>query len=193
MGQDKASLFFGQETMLQRTVRAVCQVVDPAQIIVVAGPQQIVPDLPSSLRIERDQQAGRGPLEGFAAGLRSLQTNADVVFLTSCDSPRLVPGFIERMYERIELAEIAVPFDGTFEHPLSAVYRTSLLPRVEFQLEQNRLSLRVLFGTARTQRISTEELREVDPALTSLENINTPEEYRKVLRELGLVGDEPAV
>ena len=112
MGRDKASLDFGGEPMLQRIVSLVSQVVNPSRIVVVASSYQVIPELPTSVRVARDRQTGRGPLEGFAAGLRVLQPQCDVVFLTSCDSPRLVPEFVERMLKIRATAEIAVPFDG---------------------------------------------------------------------------------
>ena len=192
MGRDKASLDFGGEAMLQRIVRLVSQVVNPSSIVVVASSHQVIPELPTSVREARDRQTGRGPLEGFAAGLRVLQLQCDVVFLTSCDSPRLVPEFVERMFKMREKAEIAVPFDGHYEYPLAAVYRTSILTHVDSQLNENRLSLRSLFGKVPTQRVPTDELRDIDPNLTTLENLNSPQDYQRVLIEMGFARDSEA-
>ena len=189
MGRDKASLDFGGEPMLQRIVSLVSQVVNPSRIVVVASSYQVIPELPTSVRVARDRQTGRGPLEGFAAGLRVLQPQCDVVFLTSCDSPRLVPEFVERMLKIRATAEIAVPFDGHYEYPLAAVYRTSILTHVDFLLNENRLSLRSLFDRVSTLRIPTDSLRDVDPNLTTLENLNSPEDYQKALTEMGFAKD----
>ncbi|WP_375314920.1 molybdenum cofactor guanylyltransferase [Schlesneria sp. DSM 10557] len=192
MGHDKASLPFGPETMLQRVVRLLSSVIDSSRIVVVAAAGQHLPNLPPEVRLARDQHSRRGPLEGFAAGLRLLQSQVDAVFLSSCDSPRLVPDVVELLFHRLGEVDIAVPFDGTYEHPLTAVYRATVLKRVETQLAGNRFSLRSLFDQVSTVRVPTEELRTVDSHLTTLANLNSPEEYRKALLEMGFESDHPS-
>src|SRR5437588_2934689 len=71
MGRPKAWLPFAGELMLPRVVRLLNEVVSP--IIVVAAPEQDVPPLPEGINIVRDEESGRGPLEGLAAGLTALQ------------------------------------------------------------------------------------------------------------------------
>src|SRR3954470_12815150 len=68
MGRDKASLPFGSETMLQRVVRLIGEVVPAETTVVVASATQELPPLPPRIRIVRDEQAYRGPLAGLAVG-----------------------------------------------------------------------------------------------------------------------------
>src|SRR6476620_11737545 len=89
MGSSKALLPFGSETMLQRVVRLLGTVVSP--LVVVAAPEQALPDLPAAVTITRDENPGRGPLEGLRAGLKALPTGIDIAYVTSCDVPLLVP------------------------------------------------------------------------------------------------------
>ena len=70
MGTSKALLPFGDETMLQRVVRLLSTVVSP--IVVVAAAGQSLPDLQADVIVTRDEQQGRGPLEGLRAGLKAL-------------------------------------------------------------------------------------------------------------------------
>src|SRR6185295_5472848 len=97
MGSPKALLPFGAETMLQRVVRLLATVVSP--IVVVAAPQQSLPTLPPDVLVARDEQEGRGPLEGLRAGLKALPDGVDTAYVTSCDVPLLVPGFVRRMID----------------------------------------------------------------------------------------------
>ena len=83
MGTSKALLPFGPETMLQRVVRLLSEVVSP--IVVVAANDQDLPQLPSSVIVTRDENEGRGPLEGLRAGLKALPTTVDAAYVTSCD------------------------------------------------------------------------------------------------------------
>jgi molybdenum cofactor guanylyltransferase len=185
MGRDKATLPFGSELMLQRIVRIMGQVVDTASIVVVAAPDQQLPELPSIVRIARDERPDRGPLEGLAAGLRSLPNDVDAVYATSCDVPLLVSDFAAMMFSQLGNHDIAVPFDGQFHHPLAAVYRPKVLAAVQLLLDTDRLRPRFLFDEVRTNEVSVEKLRTVDPNLSTLMNLNHPEDYRAALATLG--------
>ena len=78
----------------------------------------------------------RGPLEGLRAGLKALPESVDIAYVTSCDVPLLVPGFVTRMIELLGDHDIAVMEIDGFPHPLSAVYRRNTLPQVEALLAQ---------------------------------------------------------
>jgi len=189
MGHPKAWLPFGDETMLQRTVRVLRDTVHP--VIVVAAPGQDVPELPADVAIVRDEIEGRGPLSGLAAGLAAMQGIVDAVYLSACDVPFLKPEFVRRVIELLEapgkeggVSEIAVPQIGGFLHPLAAVYRVSVLSHVRELLAANRLRTAGLFDVVPTRFIEPHELADADPNLRSLRNVNTPEEYEAALREL---------
>ncbi|MFO0848134.1 MAG: nucleotidyltransferase family protein [Gemmataceae bacterium] len=108
MGRPKAWLPVGDEVMLQRVVRTLGEVVSP--VVVVAGPGQDVPPLPSDVRIVRDEVEGRGPLAGLAGGLAALDGLADAAYLSACDVPLLVPGFVRRVVELLEKPNPPAPF-----------------------------------------------------------------------------------
>src|SRR4030095_9943591 len=95
MGSSKALLPFGPETMLQRVVRLLADVVSP--IVVVAAVDQPLPMLPPEVIITRDELEGRGPLEGLRAGLKALPTDIETAYVTSCDVPLLEPAFVREM------------------------------------------------------------------------------------------------
>jgi molybdenum cofactor guanylyltransferase len=183
MGVPKLSLPFGPELMLQRVVRLLATVVDP--ITVVAAPGQELPTLDPSVTIVRDRRESRGPLEGLAAGLAALPETVAAAYATSCDVPLLVPGFVQRMIELLGDHDIAVPMTENFHHPLAAVYRRGVLPQVESLLGADKLRPVYLFDAVSTRRVLGEELREVDSQLTTLENLNRPEDYVRALQEAG--------
>ena len=184
MGVSKATLPFGPETMLQRVVRLLGSVVSP--IIVVAAHEQSLPDLPADVTVARDQREQRGPLEGLRAGLTALPSSVDIAYVTSCDVPLLVPGFVERMLELLGDHDIAVMEIDGFPHPLSAVYRRDTLPHIESLLEKERLRPVFLFDAVRTRRVRPDEMMSVDPELRTLRNLNTRADYLAALSEAGL-------
>jgi len=188
MGRDKAMLAFGPERMLERVVRLLGEVVPRERMVVVAAEGQALPELPSEIAVVRDERPERGPMEGLAAGLRAQVGRSDAVYATACDVPLLVPAFVERMFELLAGHEIAVPRGGEFHHPLAAVYRTGVLDLAERLLAGDRLRLRYLFDESDTCEVPVDALRDVDPTLATLENLNYPEDYERTLRVAGFSG-----
>jgi molybdenum cofactor guanylyltransferase len=189
MGAPKATLPFGGETMLQRVVRILGTAVCP--IVVVAARGQALPALPERLIITRDEREAKGPLEGIRAGLSALPPSVEAAYVTSCDVPLLVPAFVERLIDLMGDHDIAVVETDGFAHPLSAVYRRATLPHVESLLAADRLRPVFLFDAVRTRRVAAEDMRSVDPALGTLRNLNTPEDYRAALADAGIPPPAP--
>ena len=183
MGTSKALLPFGSETMLQRVVRLLGEVV--TTIVVVAAGDQELPALPSGVIVTRDEREGRGPLEGLRAGLKALPEHVDNAYVTSCDVPLLVPGFVRQILDLASGYDVAVMEIDGFTHPLSAVYRRSTLAHIEDLLAKDRLRPVFLFEAVRTKRVSPEEMT-ADPDLRTLRNLNTREDYERALAETGL-------
>jgi len=183
MGTPKALLPFGPETMLQRVVRLLSDVVAP--IVVVAALDQELPPLPSGVIVTRDENEGRGPLEGLRAGLKALPDTVEAAYVTSCDVPLLETGFVQQMIDLARDYDIAVMEIDGFTHPLSAIYRRATLPAVEDLLANNRLRPVFLFDAMKTRRVKPEEMT-ADPQLRTLRNLNTREDYEQALVEAGL-------
>jgi molybdopterin-guanine dinucleotide biosynthesis protein A len=188
MGYPKAILPFGEELMLQRVARLLGSVVSP--LVAVAAEGRELPPLDPAITVVRDEQAERGPLEGLRAGIKALVGRVDAAYVTSCDVPLLRPEFVRRIMEELGDSDIAVPVEGEsekqFHHPLAAVYRLSVLAEVERLLAQDRLRLLDLFDAVPTRRVPVETLREVDPELATLLNLNRREDYVAALASEGL-------
>jgi molybdopterin-guanine dinucleotide biosynthesis protein A len=172
--------------MLQRVVRLLGTVTSP--IVAVAAREQILPDLPTDIIVTRDEREQRGPLEGLRAGLKALPDSVDLAYVTSCDVPLLVPGFVSRIIDLLGDHDIAVMEIDGFPHPLSAVYRRGVLPKVESLLAEDKLRPVFLFDALRTRRVRPEEMVTVDPQLRTLRNLNTREDYLAALAEAGFSG-----
>ncbi len=168
--------------MLPRVVRLLSVEVDP--IVVVSARDQELPPLPAEVRLIHDEQEGRGPLQGLAAGLAALDEQMDAAFVSSCDVPFLRPPFVRRMIDLLESDQVCVPRIDGRPHPLAAVYRVDVLDEVRRLLVENRLRLMDLYERVPTHFVDAGELRDVDPMLESLANVNTPEEYERVLRTI---------
>jgi len=180
MGTPKAWLPFAGEIMLARVVRLLRAEVEP--IVVVAAPGQELPALPAEVCVVRDEEKGRGPLQGLAAGLAALTGHAEAAFASSCDVPFLQPAFVRRMIELLGDHNICVPYVDGFHHPLAAVYRVEVAQSVKRLLVEDRLRPVFLFDMEPTRVVTADELRDVDPDFKTLRNLNTPEDYEAALR-----------
>jgi molybdopterin-guanine dinucleotide biosynthesis protein A len=180
MGRPKEWLPIDGEPMLARVVRILSSVVEP--MVVVAAIDQDLPMLPRAVRIVRDERPDCGPLEGIAAGLKSI--DSEIAYLSASDVPLLRSEFVRAVIDRIAKGDTAVPYFGGRFYPLSAVVRVDPA-RVAARrlLDGNRRAARFLFEELDSVvRLEESELRAVDPDLLSLRNANTPEDYDGLLR-----------
>ena len=192
MGLAKAALPFGPELMLTRVARLLGQVVP--RCVVMAAPQQELPPLPPDIVVIRDRREGRGPLEALAAGLSAAaDAGIDAAYVTSCDVPLLVPGFVQRMFDLLGKHQIVVPREGEFHHPLATVYRVSVLAHVERLLSENRMRPFFLFQECDTREVAPSEWQDVDPESATLKNLNRPEDYLAALAAAGFEAPEEIV
>jgi molybdopterin-guanine dinucleotide biosynthesis protein A len=184
MGRDKASLPFGDETLLQRVVRLVSPAVD--EVVVVARPGQSLPPLPAPVQVTRDEVPGRGPLAGLAGGLAA--STADAVYATACDVPFLRRAVVDLLFDALGDAHAAVVEAEGFVHPLAAVYRKEVESVARDLLAEGRPRPFFLFERVPTVRVGTDALRAVDPDLDTLENLNTEAAYEAALARLAARG-----
>lgn len=180
MGTPKALLPFGSETMLQRVVRRLGGAVSP--IVVVAAADQTLPALPDEVIVARDGRPDRGPLEGLRTGWQALPPAVERAYVTSCDVPLLVPGFVRQLLNLAGAHDAAVVEAGGFLHPLAAVYTRRTLAVVERFLADGQLRLASILEAVDTRRVRPDEMT-ADPELRTLRNVNTPDDYAQALAE----------
>ncbi|TWT56749.1 putative molybdenum cofactor guanylyltransferase [Thalassoglobus neptunius] len=183
MGRPKHMLPFGERTVLEVVAETIGKVA--GKIVVVAAAGQQLPDLGSACEIIRDEEEFQGPLAGLLMGMKFFDSETDRVFLSGCDVPMLREEFLSGIVAELGDFEMAIPEADGYLHPLSAVYHMSLRDRVEALYNQGERRPRRLVDGCRAKRISEERLKQFDPDLNSLKNMNSPDEYTQLLREAG--------
>jgi molybdopterin-guanine dinucleotide biosynthesis protein A len=183
MGLPKATLPFGPELMIHRVLRLLGEAVAP--LVAVAAPRQKLPGLPAHVTMAYDEREGCGPLEGMRVGLSALEDLADAAYVTGCDAPLLIPDLVRHLAQRIEGHQVVVPIDGSFFHPLAAVYRTETVPEIESLLAEGRRRPTDLYEAVEVCRVPVGQLRSIDPDLQSFVNLNWPEDYYSSLQRAG--------
>jgi molybdopterin-guanine dinucleotide biosynthesis protein A len=188
MGRPKAWLPFGDEALLQRVVRVLRGVVEP--VVVVAADAQPLPALPADVLVARDAATGRGPLEGLAAGLDALAPRASAAFVVAVDMPFLHAALVRRLAALLATsgALAVVPRALGRDHPLAAAYRVEVRHALALLLAEGYLRARGLLERVPTLYateaflLEDDVLRDADPDLRSLRNVNTPADYEAALR-----------
>lgn len=174
MGQPKALLDWRGVPLAHHVSGILAQMCRP--VIVVAAAGQRVP-VPEGIEIAVDAAPERGPLEGVAAGIRTLDGRSQAVFLAAVDLPLLHPAFIGQMLAALPGFDAAVAVADGRDQPLAAAYDRRLLERAATLLAAGEARVTALLEHGRVHRLTAEELVEPD----SLRNMNTPAEYRRLL------------
>lgn len=178
MGESKALLQIGGEGMLARVVQIVRSVVWP--VVVAHGLGQALPPLDDDVRAVADQLTGVGPLAGLLSGLEALRGECEAVFVCACDQPLLQAAFVSRLIERLgDRQAVAVEQDG-YLHSLTAVYRIEVVDKLRRQIEGGDYRVQAFARSCDAVILTENDLRDVDPTLGSLRNINTPEELQNL-------------
>lgn len=181
MGSPKAWLPFGPELLLQRVARRA--EAWASAIVVVRSPAQAIPELPPHVLVVCDQITGRGPLQGLAAGLSALPGGVELAYATSVDAPFVHALWPRRLTERIGDSDLAIPFVAGRYQPLAALYRrTQVLPRVETLLREGSFEVHRLVDPSDDIILIERDFDDFDPGFATLQNLNTPGEYRAALR-----------
>ncbi len=187
MGRDKASLPFGDETLLTRTVRHLSACA--AGVIVVSAAGRSLPPV-GAARVVHDQAPDQGPLHGVAIGLAAAAELADVAYVSAVDAPFVSSAFVRCMHRFVDGHDVALVADGGYRHPLAAAYRTHLHVAAEQMLAAGERRLLALVDASSTRTVSRSELladhelSRADPDLRALDNVNTEEAYRAALAHL---------
>jgi len=188
----KAWLEFEGRTFLARVCAALADEV--SHVVVVAAPDQDLPRV-SAVRVIHDSMPAAGPLAAIRDGIQALVATAAArpiqrVVIASCDLP-LLRGDVVRFL--VDAARPPRPMaDPCWTVPvvrghwqvLLSVLDVRLLPRLEAWLAAGRrdprgLVERLLEQDPASVRLLDERLlRDVDPALESFADVDTPDDLR---------------
>lgn len=175
MGQDKARLLLGEQTLLQR----VAAIVQPifSEVIVSTRERRADCDFPQVI----DATMHSGPLAGLAAGLECIKTSW--MFAVACDMPFITPHLIENLAARRDDFDAVVPVFQGYPQPLAAFYAT----RIEHELRDvlqggGKRSLRELLARLRVCYVNEAEIPEADHA--GFFDLDTPEEMKSAMKKV---------
>lgn len=158
MGRPKATLPWRGATLLEHVVGVLAEA-GAEPIVVVRAPGQALPALPPGARVAEDAVAGRGPLQGLAAGLEAVAATAPVAFAAAVDLPWLQASLVRAIVAGLDdRHEVAVPVVAGRRQPLAAAYRTALAPLAAELAAGERRALRGLLERCRARELDERAL-----------------------------------
>src|SRR5687767_301911 len=182
MGQDKAQLRLGPETMLERLAARLSPVT--SSVMLVGSRRAYVGH---SLPTVPDVYEKWGALGGIHAALSAAKTDWSIVI--ACDLPFVTRDLFERLksfadespYKSIDSIVPLQP-DGR-PQPVCALYRReTCLPEIERLVSAGEHTPRALLANVRTRYAQFEELNDLPGAENFFINLNTPEDFERAKR-----------
>ena len=186
MGRPKAALEWHGSTLLRRVAGIVARAVDGPVIVVRAPGQSCRRCLTAwSWSTTRARAAARS--RAWRPGWRRSETAPTGRYVSSTDVPLLHPAFVGAVIAAAarDDVDVALPVAHGYRHPLAAAYGASLLGVVEALIADDLLRPAALFERCRVRELDEEALladralAEADPNLSSLLNVNDPDEYER--------------
>lgn len=170
MGRDKASLPFGDETILDRITRLLHTICN--EVIVVGRREQAAATV-------HDAIEDQGPLAGIAAGLRASQS--DINLVVAADMPLIKPEVLMRLVTMIDDADVCVAVNDGHASALCGVYRSRVAEKAQALLDAGERRVMRLLDQVDTKRIDAAVFRDIDPELETFVSVDTPEKYAAAL------------
>jgi molybdopterin-guanine dinucleotide biosynthesis protein A len=174
MGEDKAALPFGDETMLARITRIVHGISD--EVIIVGRRDQHAINI-------HDAVEDQGPLAGIAAGLAASKTDLNIV--VACDMPLINPAVLQRLVTLIGDHDACVAMVDGHASALCGVYRSRVAKDAQALLDAGERRVMRLLDQVPTKRVDAAAFRDIDPDLNTFVSVDTPEKYSEALKTLG--------
>ena len=167
MGQDKANVLLGEQTLLQR----VADIVQPLFMDTIVSVRQ--PRADCHLKQVCDDPKHAGPLAGLAAGLARAGT--PWVFAVACDMPFITPPLIGYLAGFREGFDAVVPVVQGYPQPLTAFYATRIQGTLlELMSGEEKQSLRALLDKLAVRYVNEAEIQAAD--MRSFFDLDTPQD-----------------
>ena len=125
-----------------------------------------------------DAIPGKGAPGGLHAALQAARTGW--IFTAACDMPFLSEGPIRHLAARREGAPAVLVEGRRGLEGMHAFWAKGALPTVDRMLREGDPSLRALAAALGARIVTAREWRDVDPEGRSFENVNTPEDLRRL-------------
>src|SRR5690625_5235938 len=149
MGTNKSLLPIDGKVAIQHIVDELTHCVN--DLIVIANDKQPYEFL--NQRICADRFQDKGPLAGLESAL--FNHDADLYFVAACDMPFVSCQVYNVLSEQAEDFDAVIPIYEGREHPLAGIYRRSILPHVQNNINHDRLRMNSFHSDINVKYVDT--------------------------------------
>jgi molybdopterin-guanine dinucleotide biosynthesis protein A len=179
-GIDKALVEFRGRPLVMWVVSALSDVVD--EIILSISPEHDPGKFKELIKTEviiiKDEQPDLGPVSGLIPSFS--EARGEYVAVAPCDSPFIKAELFSLLFEKANGHDGAVPFINNFWEPLHAAYRRkSYVQSLKKAQSLGKFRPVDAYESLNIQKVTEEEVRNIDKELFSFFNINSIEDHKK--------------
>jgi molybdopterin-guanine dinucleotide biosynthesis protein A len=182
MGRPKAFLPYAGTTFIEHQIELARQTFEDFFLVTND------PDAFShfGVTIVEDVISGQGPLGGILSGLLACRTPQ--VFVVACDMPLVDGELIRKIHsESVDCDACLLAHDHRVE-PLFGIYARSCIKPIESFIASGRLKMQDLLCEISLKTVNVPEREGRDDRLPTYFNVNSPQDYSRLLDELALNG-----
>ncbi len=165
MGQDKASVCFRHQTLLEQSVSQLESLFDT--VVISTRQQRSETALPQVL----DDAILRAPIMGIVATLQYVRTHW--VFVVGVDMPFVAADLVAFMATQRHAYDAVAIYADAMPQPLCCFYHQACLPKMQQHIKAGKRSLKQVLEAVNTHFISENEARLYDTPLRSLLSLDT--------------------
>lgn len=182
MGRDKAQLPLDGQTFVQHIASELRVVTTSVKVVGNRGSTLQPHDSPGVASIP-DVYPRWGALGGVHSALKAC--SATWALVVACDFPYVTSGLFARLAGFCEDHEAVAPIQNDeIPQPLCALYRVApCLERAEQLINSGERKPIALLQSVRTRWVMFTELSDLDEASHFFDNINTPEDYARIVEK----------
>ena len=178
MGQNKALLRLGNETLIGHVIRCMRSITDEL-LLITNSPDEYAH---LGMTMHKDIIQNVGALGGIHAGLT--YASHETIICVGCDNPFLVPNLLSYLVSVLGEHDAVMPYTYNDDvqitlQTLCAVYSKRCLPIIEQMLNEPDLRVHALQERANVLTLAPEIWKTYDSGGHSFFNVNTPEDFEK--------------
>jgi len=174
LGQEKALIDTGGETLVERVVRRLEGVVERVVLVTNDPDRYAFLGLP----MVGDTYPGVGALGGLHAGLAAIE--APYGLAVGCDMPFLNAALLRYMISLRGGCDAVMPRMGRYREPLHALYGRTCAARFAQAIEAGQRRIMRALAGARICYVDRDAMVRYDPQLRSFFNVNEPQDLERM-------------
>jgi molybdopterin-guanine dinucleotide biosynthesis protein A len=174
-GQNKAFLKIGSVRLIDSILQEMKTIFK--RVILITNEKKKYEYL--EVPMVEDLVKGLGPLGGIYTGLLSMPDQAG--FFVACDMPRINRQLVRYMVDIKGNHRAVVPSVADKIEPLHAIYSQSCLKPIRRLIDSKRRQVRLFYDSIPVRYVKEDEIRKFCCPSKAFLNINTPDEFAKIL------------